>query len=94
MPAFGAILGAVAATAFFVGLQIVLFRVLGKLAVDASGLGDISETATWGLSDALSNLPAWIIQLLNWMYLDQCVMIVSAALFFGAVLKFLGGRAS
>lgn len=85
-----AIIGAIAATAFFVALQVVLFRVLGKLAVDASGIGEFGDTI-WGLSDALSAFPAWIIQLLNWMHLDQSIMIITSALFFAAVLKFLGG---
>lgn len=84
------IIGAIAATAFFVALQVVLFRVLGKLAVDASG-GDFSSSPIWGLSDAVSALPGWIVQLMNWTYLDQCVMIITAALVFAAVLKFLGG---
>ena len=69
----------------------VLFRVLGKMAIDASGLGNMDASTVWGLSDALSNLPAWMIQLMNWMYLDQCIMIITTALIFAAVIKFLGG---
>lgn len=90
MPFIAPIIGAIAVTAFFVALQIVLFRVLGKLAVNGSG-GDFTASPIWGLSDAVSALPGWIIQLMNWTYLDQCVMIITAALVFAAVLKFLGG---
>lgn len=85
-----AIIGSIAAAAFFLALQIVLFRVLGKLAVDSAS-GDFQNSPVWGLSDAVSALPSYAVQLMNWMYLDQCVMIITTALFFAAALKFLGG---
>lgn len=91
MPIAGAIIASLAVSAFFVALQLVLFRVLGKLALDYSGMGGLDGTPVYGLGDALSALPAWIIQLLNFMYLDQCVMIISAALIFAAAVRFFFG---
>ena len=92
MPVVAAVLSSLAVSAFFVGLQVVLFRVLGKLAMDTSGLSSVDGSPVYGLGDALQSLPAWIIQLLNFMYLDQCVMIVATALLFSALMRlFLGG---
>lgn len=92
MPAVvGGIVASLAISAFFVGLQLVLFRVIGKLALDYSGMGGLDGTPVYALSDALSAIPAWIIQLLNFMYLDQAVMIISAALIFTAAVRFFFG---
>lgn len=89
MPFLAPILASVAVTALFTGLQIVLFRVLGKLALNTSGAAQ--DGPVYGLSDALSALPAWILQLANWMYLDQCLVIITAALLFSATLRLFGG---
>lgn len=92
MPAIaGGIIASLAISAFFVALQIVLFRVLGKLALDYAGLGGLDGSPVYGLGEALSALPAWIIQLLNFMYLDQCIVIISAALIFAAAVRFFFG---
>ena len=90
MPAIVApILASVAVTALFTGLQIVLFRVLGKLALNTAGLAQ--DGPIYGLSDALSSLPSWILQLANFMYLDQSLVIITSALLFAATLKLFGG---
>lgn len=86
-----AILGAIGVAAFFLGLQIVLYRVLGKLAIDASGLSNFDPSMVWGLSDALTAFPGFVVQLLNWLYLDQALMIITTALLFSAAVKFFTG---
>ncbi|MBP5351799.1 MAG: hypothetical protein J6Y56_07550 [Fibrobacterales bacterium] len=92
--AIGGILASLGIAAFFVGLQIVLFRVLGKLALDYSGLGSLDDAPVYALGDALQALPAWTLQLMNWMYLDQSIMIISAALIFAAAVRFFFGGSS
>lgn len=94
MPIVAAVISSLAVSAFFLGLQIVLFRVLGHLALNTAGLNGFEGSSVYSLSEALSALPAWIVQLLNFMYLDQSVMIISSALIFAAAVRFFFGGAS
>lgn len=94
MPIAAAVISSLAVSAFFLGLQIVLFRVIGKLALDTAGLQGFQGADVHSLNEALTALPAWIIQLLNFMYLDQSVMIIATALIFAAAVRFFFGGAS